>query len=168
MNNNVILQNFKQNDDINNNICNRFFPSSSLNMNFSPRPVNTKYTFLPILDNRKPSNVEINNYPIFDISNTFYPGTRNPNFCGFANNVDEESSLRNQFFALQKADQAQWLPNTNSDLYENPVNFVTSNKNLDNHLLFNEERFSDFNPNLSNTIGNEVFYNSTRVQLKNL
>ena len=48
------------------------------------------------------------------------------------------------------------------------VEEITNNNNLDQHLLFQEQQFNDFNPNISPIIGNEVFYNSTRVQLKNL
>ena len=168
MNNSVILQHFEKNNSINQNIYDRNFPSSQLNMNYSPRPVNTKYTYLPILDNRKESDVPINNNGIYNSEETFYPGTRNPNFCGFANKIDAESTLRNQFFALQKADQAKWVPNSTSDLYENPVNYVNTNRDLDTSALFREETFNDFNPNLSNNIGNDLFYNSTRVQLKNI
>ena len=76
--------------------------------------------------------------------------------------------MRNQFFALQKADQAVYVPNSNSNMYENNIDFINTNKNLDNELLFNENDFDNFNPNLSNKIGNEIFLNSTRVQLKNL
>ena len=77
----------------------------------------------------------------------FYPGTRKPHFCGFAQNVDLESSLRNQFFALQKADQAKYVPNSNSNMYENNINFINTNKNLDNELLFNNNNgdFDNFN-----------------------
>lgn len=168
MNYNVTLQNFKKNDKINHEIYSRQFPSNQLNMNFSPRSVSTKYSTLPILDHRQESNVPMNNYPIYDSNSTFFPGTSKPHFCGFAKNVDLESSLRSQFFALQKADQANYVPNSNSNMYENHINFTTTNKNLDNELLFNNEDFDNFNPNLSNKIGNEIFLNSTRVQLKNL
>ena len=53
-------------------------------------------------------------------------------------------------------------------MYINNIDFVNTNKNLDNDLLFNKETFNDFNPNIANSIGNDVFYNSTRVQLKDL
>jgi hypothetical protein len=35
-------------------------------------------------------------------------------------------------------------------------------------IQIDETKFNDFNPNLSNSIGHELFYNSTRVQLKDL
>ena len=165
---NVTLHNFEDHNIMNNSIANRNFPSNNLGMNFSFRPVNTKYTLMPTYNHPIESTVPINSNVLYDVSNTFFPGTRKPHFRGFATNVDKESTLRNQFFALQKADQVAYLPNTNSDLYENTINFSRHHTNLDEHLLFKEESFNDFNPNISNSIGNEIFYNSTRVQLKDL
>ena len=37
-----------------------------------------------------------------------------------------------------------------------------------NSLLFREEKFNNFNPNFNEFIGNEIFNNSTRYQLKDL
>ena len=60
------------------------------------------------------------------------------------------------------------LKSTQSSLYNNEVFNLTLNEDLDNNLLFNEENFNNFNPNLNNKIGADRFNNSTRVQLKNL
>ena len=168
MNNNVILQNFSKNDKINSEIYNRNFPSKNLQMSFSPRPVQTKYTVMPILDIKKQPSVPIKNCEIFNINETFYPGTRQPNYNGYSYNIDKESGLRNQFFALQNSDQAKFIPSSTSDLYENPINFTNVNNDLDNSLLFKDEHFNNFNPNIDSSIGKNIFNNSTRVQLKNL
>jgi len=165
---NITFNNYDKNNAINNELFNRHFPSNNLTMNFSCRPVNTKYTLMPTVHNVIKSVEPIKNYNVFDSNKTFFPGTRNPHFCGFASNVDTESTLRSQFFALQKADQARYIPSTNSDLYENNIEQLPQKVNLDATLLFNETKFDDFNPNLSNLIGHELFYNSTRVQLKDL
>ena len=53
-------------------------------------------------------------------------------------------------------------------MYVNNINFINTNNNLNDDLLFNKEQFNDFDPNISSSIGNDTFYNSTRVQLKNL
>jgi hypothetical protein len=165
---NVTLHNFEQHNITNKTIANRNFPSNNLAMNFSFRPVNTKYTLMPTYNHQIESSVPIDNSEVYNVNSTFFPGTRKPHFCGFATNVDRESTLRNQFFALQKADQVAYVPNSSSGLYENNITFSTHNANLDAHLLFKEESFNDFNPNISSSIGNEIFYNSTRVQLKDL
>lgn len=164
----ITLQNHENQNIINQNIYQRNIPSENMQVSLPQRSVSTKYAHFPILDSRKESNVLLNYARPYDNNQMFFPGTRKPHFCGFAQNVDLESNLRNQFFALQKADQANYVPNSNSNMYENHINFTTTNKNLDNELLFNNEDFDNFNPNLSNKIGNEIFLNSTRVQLKNL
>ena len=168
MNNKVIIQNYQKNNFINSEIYKRNIPTAELNAQIPFRPVNTKYTHMPILDNRKQSSVALVNNGVYDVSDTFFPGSRNTDFSGFATNVDKESTLRNQFFALQKSDLASWIPSSTSDLYTNPINFKNINRNVDNLLLFKDEQFNDFNPNLSQNIGNNFFNNSTRVQLKNL
>tara|TARA_Y100000389_G_scaffold201934_1_gene245882 strand:+ start:1003 stop:1509 length:507 start_codon:yes stop_codon:yes gene_type:complete len=168
MNNSVLLQNFKKNDAINTKIFERNIPSNNLQMNFSSRPVQTKYCLLPVLDNKTMGEVKINNCEIYNSENTFFPGTDKPHFNGFSTCVDKESTLRNINFPLQRADQAKYIPSSTSDLYENPINFITNDNNLNNNLLFKSEEFNDFNPNISHKIGNNIFNNSTRVQLKNL
>ena len=165
---NVTLHNFEAHNSMNNSLANRNFPSNNLGMNFSFRPENTKYTLMPTYNHSIESSVPINTSEIYDVSSTFFPGTRKPHFYGFATNVDKESTLRNQFFALQKGDRSRYIPDSTSDLYENNIENLANNVDLTNTLLFEETKFADFNPNLSNSIGHELFYNSTRVQLKDL
>lgn len=163
---NVILQNV--NNNIGNNIYERVIPSHEMQMNFGFRPIMSKYATMPILDNRIVSEVNINKEAIYNSETVFYPGTSKPHFNGFASNIDNESTLRNQFFALQKGDKHLYVPNSNSDLYENNLDIKNHNLNLDNLILFKKEQFQDFNPNISNKIGYNIFNNSTRVQLKNI
>lgn len=164
----ITLQNHENQNAINNTIYRRNIPSENMQVSLPQRSVSTKYAHFPILDNRRESNVLLNYARPYDNNKMFFPGNRKPHFCGFAQNVDLESNLRNQFFALQKADQAVYIPNSNSNMYQNNIDFKTTNKNLDKELLFTENDFDNFNPNLSNKIGNEIFLNSTRVQLKDL
>ena len=58
---------------------------------FSPRPVPTKYTTMPILDQRT-SGKEINQVPIFDTTRHFLPGDSAPR-SGKAENIDIETDL---------------------------------------------------------------------------
>ena len=164
----ITLQNHENQNAINNTIYQRNIPSENMQVSLPQRSVSTKYAHFPILDTRRESNVLLNYARPYDNNQMFFPGTKKPHFCGFAQNIDLESNLRNQFFALQKADQAIYVPNSNSNMYQNNIDFKTTNKNLENELLFTENDFDNFNPNLSNKIGNEIFLNSTRVQLKNL
>jgi hypothetical protein len=165
---NVRLQNFEKLDSINRDLYTRNIPSSTIQPNFNPRPVNTKYSMLPTIDHRKEANVPIINKGNYNNEQIFNPGTAKPHYSGYATNVDKESTLRNQFFALQAADQAKYIPSSNSDLYMNPINFQTVPQDLQESTLFREPDFADFNPNPSVVIGNRIFDNATRVQLKNL
>tara|TARA_B100001741_G_scaffold248658_1_gene210203 strand:- start:110 stop:619 length:510 start_codon:yes stop_codon:yes gene_type:complete len=168
MNNSVKLGNFEKQNSINRGIYVRHLPSSDLQANYDPRPVSTKYSTLPIIDRRKEVNIPIVMEENYNSEKIFNPATRKPHFEGFARNIDSESVLRNQFFALQAADQAQYIPSSNSDLYVNNINFITVGNNLEESGLFRRDELEDFNPNPSIIIGNELFNNSTRVQLKNL
>tara|TARA_B100000902_G_C27319333_1_gene923307 strand:- start:558 stop:1046 length:489 start_codon:yes stop_codon:yes gene_type:complete len=154
-------------DTMNNKLYNRNIPSNLLQPNFDPRPISTKYAIMPILDPTKEIMQPKDNYLIYNNNETFFPGTSKPHFNGYRSKIIDENMLRNQYFALQKADQAKYIPSSKSDLYEYNVNNV-SNSNLEKGIMFREMQFNNFNPNPHITIGNNIFNNSTRVQLKNL
>jgi hypothetical protein len=65
---------------------------------FSPRPVPTKYTVLPVLDTTPASKVPLT----YNVA---------------AADVDVESSLKNITFALQRDSRAVYIPASSSDLY---------------------------------------------------
>ena len=91
---NVTLHNFEAHNSMNNSLANRNIPSNNLGMNFSFRPVNTKYTLMPTYNHKLESTEPINNSEVYDVNSTFFPGTRKPHFNGFATNVDKESTLK--------------------------------------------------------------------------
>jgi hypothetical protein len=123
----------------------------------------TKYSIMPIVDPRAPINVPMEQLPIYNQEQIFNPGTAAP-WSGYASNVNVESDLRNQIFALQKCSQAVYVPSSNSDLYE--FGFKPTKQEFQPFPnLFAEEQFSQFNPNPEN-VAHDVFYNSTRQQLK--
>ena len=83
----------------------------------------------------------------------------------FASNVNTESELRNQIYALQKCSQSVYVPKSNSDLYN--YKFQTVSKPNPHELLFRNDNFSEFNPNPNvEKIGSSPFYNNTRVQVR--
>ena len=106
--------------------------------------------------------------PVFNPHTTFNPGNTQSPWSGFASNVNTESELRNQIFALQKCSQSVYVPKSNSDLYQ--YKFTPNNSVPQQHqYLFAKEQFSDFNPNPDNNIvGSGMFYNSTRCQVKEI
>lgn len=156
---------YNQVDENNERISERNIPSASLRPEYSIRPVSTKYSLMPILDQRRKVNVPLHNYQNFNVDTVFNPGNAQAPWAGFANNVNTESTLRNQFFALQKCEQSEYVPSSKSDLYQTKIDYKPIKQT--HPLLFERQDFEDFNPNVHN-LGYEFFNNSTRSQLKNL
>jgi len=154
--------------ELNNRIFSRNIPSHTIDPVFTPKPMATRYTKMHILDNNENNlTTPITGNNQYQTTTTFFPGDRKPNWNGYVTNVDHESQLRNQFFALQKGDQAYYVPPTESDLYINK-NIPTGKPHKngmeeDEGLLFREFKFENFDPNIFDT-GNLLFNNSTRLQ----
>ena len=153
-------------DELNSRISNRFYPDAPLAPNFNTRPVPTKYAVFPALNARMPANVAIDSNYDYALESNFTPpvGFKAPP-SGFLNNVDTESTLRNQFFGLQKSDQSVYIPSTNSDLYK--VTVVSTPSEQTHPLLFERPVFSNSNAVCDSAIGNDMFHNYTRTQLRN-
>jgi len=131
------------------------------------RPVMTKYSYLPIVDPRKQVDTRLQQMPTYNTSKVFNPGNTTSPWSGFAANVNTESELRDQIFALQKCSQAVYVPNSNSDLYKMPK--FNETQPGTHSLLFKKDNFDKFNPNPdTKIIGVGIFHNSTRVQVKEL
>lgn len=163
--NEVYHTNIDRYQQLNERIAERNVPSGNLQSYFSVRPVSTKYSLMPIFDQYKPSDVKIPITQNYNIGKTFNPGNSQGPWSGYANNVDIETVLRNQVFALQKGDKSVYVPSSNSDLYMYEV--VGRNETQTHPYLFKNEQLPNFNPNTLN-LGNEVFNNATRQQFKSI
>jgi hypothetical protein len=131
------------------------------------RPVMTKYTHFPIVEPRKSNSVPLTVQPTFSPHNVFNPGNTTSPWSGFASNVNVESELRNQIYALQKCSQSVYVPSSKSDLYN--YGFTPKPTHQSHSLLFQNESFSQFNPNPdAKTVGTGMFFNSTRVQVRDM
>jgi len=150
-------------DELNDRMSARNVPSTGLKPQFSMRPTATKYGYMPILDQYKKATVPLNSYTPYSTSGVFNPGNATAPWNGFSNNVNLESQLRNQIFALQKGDQSVYVPQSNSDLYETRVDYTPQKQT--HPLLFDKPDLASFNPNTQN-IGTNLFNNHTRYQLK--
>uniref|UniRef100_A0A6C0EUP3 Uncharacterized protein n=1 Tax=viral metagenome TaxID=1070528 RepID=A0A6C0EUP3_9ZZZZ len=104
--------NIDYDNELNGRISSRNIPSSPLQPLYDIRSVSTKYTLFHTVDKKEPQNTDYN------YNNVFNPGFRAPPNYYFQN-IDRESLLRNQFAALQKSDQSVYVPELNSNLYEN-------------------------------------------------
>ena len=167
---------YNQVDENNERIRERNIPSASLRPEYSIRPVSTKYALMPILDQRKKVNVPLHNYQNFNVDTVFNPGNAQAPWAGFASNINTESTLRNQFFALQKCEQANYVPSSNSDMYNVEVGGREEYDQFSDLVkpaapalgsLFVKPDLAPFNPN-SCDIGKRLFNNHTRQQLLNV
>ena len=154
-------------NSINKRIYDRNLPSHVLQPYLNVRPVMTKYSLLPIVDARKQINVPMEQLPYYSPHQTFNPGNTMSPWSGYASNVNTESVLRNQIYALQKCSQAVYVPSSNSDLYKFGFKSTGQGQQQPFPELFTHEKFNQFNPNPEN-LGNDRFYNCTRQQVKNL
>lgn len=149
---------------INQSLAERNIPSAPLQAQFSPRGVSTKYAHLPLFDRRPKSSVPITLQPTHSVAQVFNPGTAQGPWCGFAANINDESRLRNQFYALQNADQACFVPASTSDLYQHNVHDGMPNQQI-YPGLFERPVLGAFNPNPMD-VGLQFFGNHTRQQIK--
>ena len=156
--NGVYLCNHGRVDEINDRMSDRNIPSSSLQPQYSIRPVSTKYGYMQVLDQYKKPNISLNSYQPYSTKAIFNPGNAQAPWNGFSNNINVESQLRNQFFALQRCEQSEFVPSSDSDLYKTTVNFKPVKQT--HPLLFDKPEFAPFNPNTLNCKEN-IFYNSS-------
>ena len=153
--------NIEYDNDLNKRLNSRYFPSAPLQPNFSPVPSATRYQRFQI-HNESYNNENLNKYPIYETKTTFYPGTSKAPVQTALNNVDIESQLRNQFFALQKNDQAKYIPDITSPLYNS--HYQTKPSKLD---LCKPIHNMPFNPDRCG-LAPLAFNNSTRHNLKSM
>jgi hypothetical protein len=155
-------------DELNTRINSRQFSDSPLQPNFDPRSVPTKQSLFPMVNRRKPMNEPVIPYLDYNIIN-FNPGTQRAPPSGFINNIDTETVLRNQTFALQRGgEQGVYVPSSNSDLYKTSIPKGSINDPQPFPILFQRPILDQsVHPNLQgNVIGQERFFNHTRTQLR--
>ena len=104
----------------------RNIPSVPLQPYLDARPVQTKYSILPIIDPRKQIETPLIQQSTFTPETAFNPGHDFGPWSGYASNVNHESDLRNQIFAIQDCSQAAFVPSSKSNLYE--VKWQNTNK----------------------------------------
>lgn len=107
-------------NELNKRLENRNMPSAPLQPLYDIRPVATKYTMFHTVDPKINSNDSQYQYDPYQI---FNPGDRAP-VEYFIRHIDVESTLRSQFFALQTSPQAVYVPELNSQLYENHMAYL--------------------------------------------
>ena len=144
----------------------RNVPSQNLQPYLDARPVSTKYSLMPIVDPRKPEDIPLKQMATYNVNNIFNPGNDFGPWSGYASNVNNESILRNQIYALSDCSQSVYIPNSNSDLYK----LHWKEQHLDQPFpdLFRKQTFSTNDHLVSNELGYALFNNATRQQVKDL
>ena len=148
----------------------RNIPSQPLQPYLDARPVSTKYSIMPIVDPRKPIEVPLIQRSTYTPETIYNPGNDGGPWSGYASNINNESALKNQVFALQSCPQSTYIPSSTSSLYQ-----VKWQNNNNNNLqqpfptLFEDQTFTLTNPNPHpDKIGFGLFNNATRQQVRDL
>jgi len=138
---------------MNEEIYKRNIPDKSLKPNYDYRPISTKY-----VDINKNNEIPINKEPKlrYNMSSAFNPGYRGEVDRYFLL-VDKESDIRNQNNKNKKYDSNKYVPETNSDLYVNKMNYK---KEYSTYIGDKIQPKYNLAPN--------NFNNSTRYNVKNI
>ena len=162
------LIHLKRTEELNQRITERNIPNVPLQPQFSIRPVSTKYDLMSVIDRREKPNVDIKGLPIHNVNTNFNPGNAQAPWEGFACNINDESTLRNQFSTIQNCDDdTVYVPSSKSDMYH--VKVSGRQEQQSHEELFVKPELAPFNPNPNNLIvGHNLFNNFTRTQVKNI
>jgi len=146
----------------------RNLPTQTLPTYLNARAVSTKYAIMPIIDEKVKATVPLNQKSTYNPRTNFNPGNAFGPWSGFSSNINDESILRNQIYALQSCPQATYIPSSDSVLYK--TQWTNTNKPQQPFPdLFNEQSFCQTNPNPDPAnVGFALFNNSTRHQVKDL
>ena len=127
---------------MNSEIYRRNIPSTPLQPYLNVRPASTKYSIMPVVDPRRELKVPLHAEPTYNMSQTFNPGNSTGPWSGYASQVNTESELKNQVFALQRCGRSSYVPQSTSDLYMPPLCSETNNVNMTHPLLFEKPVFA--------------------------
>ena len=160
-------------DEINKKMFDRNIANGNLETLLDPRSQPTKYVmpFENIYHECRSQTI------YYKQTDDFNPGNKLGSSSCFSSNINDESILRNQIYAYQKFPQANYVPNSNSDLYNSSITKSSDNTveskfpNLFNGNIIppkNETNLASSNNNPSHlqNLGNNLFNNATRQQLK--
>ena len=130
------------------------------NINLGIRPIPTKYGYKPILSTPLKNNVPIQHYPTFNVDKDYLPGNKQGPWDGFASHINDESKLKNMFFANTKAQQGVYIPSSNSDLYQPTTVKGREHEKQTFPYLFNDSLLTSTTSNVYKE--NKLFNNDSR------
>lgn len=159
--------NYERQDEINNRIVEFQKPNRPLQPLFSPRPVRTRNTILPVVDCTPVSTVPVQQYMNYSVEKDFNAGNGRSPINGYLAEV--ESELRNQYFAIQRSGvQNHFIPSSNSDLYKKRQVIGRVEEQTHPLLFLKTPILGSQLPSFieEKNIGKNTFHNHTRVQLR--
>jgi hypothetical protein len=139
-------------DELNDRILGRAFDNKPTKAVFDPRSVSTKYSLFPILDRRAKIYLDDKADPV-------------------GQNVETETDLYGRKERVGVYDSgSKFRPSLESDMYKVTVGKPTDQPPQERALLFARPTFNaSVHPNLVSTqIGNNLFNNHTRTQLRSI
>ena len=160
------LCNYQYDNELNIQINKRHFPSSDLQPNFDPRPLSTKYTELTYpLDNKTiPTDSQpLRTYEYYSTQKVFFPGNSKAPVGHFLDNIDVESTLKNQFQTLTKNDGPNYIPHKKSDLF-----LDTKYENIKEANYYKLPYKVRGTNNKKCNLAPKTFHNHTKNNVKNL
>jgi len=132
-------------EQLNQRLTERNATSTTPSFYFSPRPVPTKYTTMPIVDERCSSNVSIVNQNAYSTTEDYLPGDSAP-WSGFSENIDVETKLRYEKEYIPSSKSSMYvkpnIPSTHTiqpypELFVYAVSAKSSSTFKDKHLFYN-------------------------------
>jgi hypothetical protein len=138
-------------EQLNQRIVERNATSTVPSFYFSPRPVPTKYTTLPIVDQIQKSDVYIDYRNPYNTQKDYLPATSAP-WSGFIENIDIESRLRYE---------KEYIPSSKSSLYVKP-NIPSNHDKQPYPGLFASATSSTITQPIKDKY---IFYNSTSQKI---
>ena len=153
---------------INKRILERTMQFENIEALISPRPQSTVCT-MPldnIILNESCRSIILN----YENTNSTTSDTNTCNidgkWCKYVNNIDTESILKNQVYALQHAPHTKYVPDSSSELYKsNTIKTYNKNAKQSTHSNINNPNNPN-NPNIESHIST-LFNQDTRQILKN-
>jgi hypothetical protein len=167
----IVYQQHERTDELNDRLQQRISSDTLLQPLYDPRPVSTKYATFPIVDRRVVSKVDAGSYLDYSTTGGFASmQTRGP-VNGFFDKVNDESRLRNQYYALGSGSQGVFVPSSNSDLFVAPVfgpGSLTDSQPFPGLFVDEALRYEGIaSPVIGGgPVGGDRFLNSTRMQLR--
>jgi len=158
---------YGQNEDldaINRAIFHRNISEFPLRPNLDARSSSTRQVLYPTTDIRASYKGQ---YMDYSTKSGFAPIQSMGPISGF--NVNDETRLRNQYFALQHgAEQSYYVPSAQSDMYKVHVPSESNPYAQPFPDLFVQSQYTTAPPPFMNKIGTSVFNNCTQTQLRML